>query len=61
MHDLRPEIDHLGGLGQRAEVPDVLVQRDVVVLGARWTGFQRLGLDVVADAFEVLLFGGGEL
>jgi hypothetical protein len=61
MHDLRPEIDHLGGLWQRAEVADVLVQCDVIVLGARWTGFQRLGLDVVADAFEVLLFGGGEL
>jgi hypothetical protein len=61
MHDLRPEVHHLGCFRQRAEVPDVLVQCHFVVFGARQSWFQGLGLDMIADEFEVFLLLWGEL
>jgi hypothetical protein len=61
MHYLNPQIDHLDRLGLTAEIADVLVQRDLVVLDTGWSRFLGLCLDVVADTLEVGLFGRGEL
>ena len=61
MHYPYPEVDHLSRLGSRAEIADVLVQGDIIVVDQGWAGLQRLGLDMVPDVFQIPLVFWREL
>lgn len=55
MHGPRPEIDHLRSLLVCAQVADVLVKSKLIILFARRSRLQRLGLDVISNFGEVVL------